>query len=223
MSNNAYFYATAAKVTSVDALHEQHIEYQEVGVAAYRIPVPWFFCFSAEDIYPYSQSCTNLAGESSDVCCYVAVVDTTTARQNIMLARELFTEFCGNTVVGDHFWQKALDDLNSVTMPYVMLEVSEIMFLNDLEEGAARFSRSFSRTVASFEDIAWFANYTPNTCPYPLGHLYQAVPDNDDERLQNTVALDMALNAPSAELNITITTEVSKAAAGKKKPWWRFW
>lgn len=223
MSNNAYFYATAAKVTSVDALHEQHIEYQEVGVAAYRIPVPWFFCFSAEDIYPYSQSCTNLAGESSDVSCYVAVVDTATARHNIMQSRQLFTEFCGSTVVGDHFWQKALDDLNSVTMPYVMLEVSEIMFLNDVTEGAARFSRSFSRTAASFEDIAWFANYSPDICPYPLGNLYQGVPNNDHERLQNTIALDMALNAPSAELNITLKTEVGEPAAGKKKPWWRLW
>ena len=155
--------------------------------------------------------------------CYVAVVDTTTARQNIMLARELFTEFCGNQVVGEHFWQKALDDLNSVTMPYLMLEVSEIMFLNDVAQEATRFSRSFSRTAASFEDIAWFANYSPDICPYPLGHLYQAVPDNDDERLQNTIALDMALNAPSAELNITIATDVSEPAASKKKPWWRFW
>ncbi len=217
MSNNAILYATAAKTTSVSELAQQDLDYDEVAIAANRIPVPWFFCFSAADLQPYQQGYSNLSGEEGEETCYVAVVETATARENISDARALFTEFCSDPTVGDHFWQKAQDDLATVSLPYLLLDVSEIMFLSDIDEAVARFSRCFSRNADAFSDIAWFAGYEPAVRPYPLGHLYQQVPANDEERLDNTVALDMAIAAPVAALNITI------APALRQKPWWRFW
>jgi len=223
MSNNAILYATAAKATSVSELAQQDLDYEEVAIAANRIPVPWFFCFCAADLQPYQQSYCNMSGEEGEDTCYVAVVETAKARENIRDARALFTEFCADATVGDHFWQKAQDDLATVRLPYLLLDVSEIMFMSDIDEAVARFIRSFKRSADAFHDIAWFASYDAAVRPYPLGHLYQQVPDNDEERLDNTVALDMAIDAPAAELNITITPVTKQVTPLQRKPWWQFW
>lgn len=215
MSNNAYLIACASRATSRAMVLEHNIDHDDVGCAAYRIPLPWFFCFTAADL-----QCTQGTYAVNDLeqhyNMYVPCVETATALQQLTAARPLFRQFCQNDEIGDHFWQKAIDDLACVQLPYLLLDADEVLMMQDIAD-YERFGQSFGRTVANFTDLAYFADFDPAVVPYPLGNLYGNVADNDKARLNNTVALDMALGLPANGLLVLGNTPTAEPSRVESK------
>ncbi|TMP28488.1 hypothetical protein CWB99_11280 [Pseudoalteromonas rubra] len=112
----------------------------------------------------------------------------------------------------------------------------EVLFLNDPDEEANEFNKSFSGTAQSFPSIESLSFYQQGHLPYGVVEFYANPSLSDRSKCNNSAALDMgidgvdtsswvqpvAVEAPrESEATTTQTTE--KVVKLKKKPWWKIW
>lgn len=236
MANNAYLINTVIFSSSIDEIMEKDDKYKILATGSNRIPVPWFFGFDKDDLKPAEYNYHDYYGEKVSFKYQAPCASKEKVLSNIVARKELFIEFCGDKALGEEYWEKAVSDLQNLEHPFIFLHPLEVLFLNNPEEEAIEFNKSFTATSHSFASIELLSFYQKGHLPYGLVEFYANPYLSDDNKRKNAAALDMGINGVdiSSWVKPTATdTQPEQADSSKsneepkkeqnKKPWWKIW
>ena len=237
MANNAYLINSAIFSNSIEELNEKGEKFTILATGSNRIPVPWFFGFDHDDLKPAEFHSKEDSGEKVSFKFQAPCATQEKVLSNIVLSKELFIQFCGDETLGEQYWAKAVADLENLEYPYISLHPLEVFYLNDPEEEAVEFNKSFTRTAKSFPSIELLSFYQKGHLPYDLIEFYADPNLSDQNRRKNSAALDMGIkgvdtsswikqkasSVPAPENELAANLIKSKPANQTNKPWWRIW
>lgn len=236
MANNAYLINTNIFSGSIDEIIQKDDKYKILATGSNRIPVPWFFGFDPDDLQPAEYNYENYSGETGTFKYHAPCALKEKVLANIVARKALFIEFCGDEVLGEEYWKKAVSDLENLEHPYIFLHPLEVFYLNNPEEEAAEFDKSFTATAQSFASIELLSFYQKGHLPYGLVEFYANPYLSDDNKRKNSAALDMGIKGVDTsswekpeEAEAQLKQEEPTGAASEtslapaKKPWWKFW
>jgi len=102
-----------------------------IGEAANRLPVPWLCCFREQDLRPYRyryDPATEGTDDDSMLNVLVPVTTLAQALENLEQSRPVFDELCqGDVALADEFWRYALRSIASAPMPFLTIELVEVI------------------------------------------------------------------------------------------------
>lgn len=165
--------------------------YAEVAEAVYAIPVPWFFCFTEDDIQMVTVEFDEDEDEDEEAI-EVGLPCTTVAKAIDNLAQALphFEAIAGDQALGKAYWQSAMDALKALPLPYLTMNPLEVMFMGDPLDYADEMAQAFAGDAAAIAQIKNLAGYTDGIAPYqPEVAAAGGAPGMDETRLANSVAL----------------------------------
>lgn len=197
MSNRTYLYNLSKAISDPDLLYKNLSErgnsFVEIGEAAYRLPLPWLCCFNKNDFQrvkvPLEERYENAELQpANSIELSLPCTSVADAIKNLSSARPLFERLADNAKIGVGFWQDALERLHSLPLPYVAMNPIEVLFMDD----PVKESKRLEKACAGDEtELINFACFDQGVKPYPRDVLYEAGGNADQERLSNTVALDI--------------------------------
>lgn len=177
-------------VTLDDAVQNKGATTVEVAEAVYRIPLPWFACFRQSDLQP----CTVQWEESDSMEIMVPCVGLPTAVQNLTDSLPLFEKLTGEKKYSHEYWQCAIEDIKKLPLPFVTMDVSEMLMNMHPEELTTAMTSSLSGTDEALNTMkSVFLEYHGGALPYDRDAFYAGRYVADDRRIANTVALDAAI------------------------------
>jgi hypothetical protein len=196
MSQRHYFLSTtilSSDCKTLDqAVHEKRATVVEVAEANYQVPMPWLACFRPDDLRP----CT-VEWEKSMVI-MVPCVDLLTAVKNLHKSLPLFERLTGENKYARDYWNHAVYQMLSLQLPFVTLDISEMLMNIEPQELNAAMRSALGQTGDALDVMQkTFFNYHPGVLPYERGEFYENRNLTDKQRITNTVAIDAAICAPS--------------------------
>lgn len=230
MANRAYFINSSICSNSIEELQEKDPTFNVVATGSNRIPVPWFFGFDQADLMPAEFNYETYDGEQRSLKFQAPCARTEKVLSNLIARKSLFIEFCEDEALGTEYWAKAVADIQSVALPYLSLHPLEVLFLNNPEEEAIEFNKSFTGTCASFPSIELLSFYQKGHLPYSLIEFYANPSLQDEQKRKNSAAFDMGIQGVDTSSWVPKNVAVAVADpmqqsqhAQTKKPWWKIW
>lgn len=161
----------------------------EVAECAYFIPLPWFACFRPSDLRP----CTvQISSENIEIM--VPCVDLPTAISNLQDALPLFEEFTGEKKYSLEYWQSAIDDLRKLPLPFLTMDIGEMLMNSEADELIEKMTAALGRTSEALAVMKhFFLEYNEGVLPYGRAAFYANEGITDKNRVRNTIALDAAV------------------------------
>lgn len=198
MSQRHYLLNTTLPTSDLQALRQGvnagTAQVVEVAECVYTIPLPWLACFRQADLRP---CVVEMAADSVEIM--APVVDVPTAIANLEGALPLFEAFTGEQVFARAYWQSALDELKTLPLPYLTLNISEMLMNMAEEDLIAHLSAALGRNAEALAVVKQhFAEYDDKALPYPLDAFYANAGITDQGRIRNTVAMNMAITSGMA-------------------------
>ncbi|WP_167239724.1 hypothetical protein [Massilia genomosp. 1] len=201
MSNRAVLLNTSVLTSNPFALardlDKPGNSYAEVAEASYAIPIPWFFCFKADDLQMVTVELDEDEDEDEEAI-EVGLPCTTVAEaiENMSQALPHFEAIAGDPALGKAYWQNAMVALNALPLPYLTMNPLEIMFMGDPLDYAEEMAQAFEGDAAAIAQIKNLAGYTDGIAPYtPDVAEGRRGAGLDDVRLANSVALHGSFHA----------------------------
>jgi hypothetical protein len=157
MSNNAQLLNTPSRVSDTSILEG---DWLGVASAAYCIPIPWFFMFGPHDL----ESCTiyyntyvELDGERISKMIKANILNPSCsvvdAKLNLANARHLFDVIADDAEVGSEYFVSVLSQLDSLPYPFLTIDATEVLLMDDVKLSSEKFARAFSRNADSIDLI----------------------------------------------------------------------
>lgn len=236
MANNAYLINSVICSNSIVELKEKDDKFEILATGSNRIPVPWFFGFDQDDLKPAEFNYEKDDGEKVSFKFQAPCAAKEKVLSNIVARKELFIEFCGDEELGEEYWRKAVSDLENLEHPFISLHPLEVLYLNDPEEEAIEFNKSFTGTSQSFSSIELLSFYQKGHLPYGLVEFYANPYLSDENKRKNSAALDMGIKGVDTsswvkpkvaevqpEKDVATKPAKGKVVKQTKKPWWKIW
>jgi hypothetical protein len=98
----------------------------QVGSVGYAIPVPWLRCFRKADFQPVNFSVGHSEGPETTETILMPWVSVEEARENVRDSLPVFESIAGDARLGRAYWLHALSVLESLPLPYLALDYTEI-------------------------------------------------------------------------------------------------
>lgn len=194
MSQRHYLLNTSILSSDALELREAVLEYGakvvEVAECVYQVPLPWMACFRQSDLRP----CKVLMESDEVQTIQIPCVDLATAIQNLRAALPLFERLTGETDYAREFWEAAVEDIEKLPLPYLTMDLSEMLFMSTADDFNRDMTAALGRTndaVDYFKGV--FVAYYDEVQPYTLSEFRENHGITDDMRINNTIALDAAI------------------------------
>ncbi|NHZ91684.1 hypothetical protein F2P45_22135 [Massilia sp. CCM 8733] len=174
--------------------HKPGNSYAEVAESNFSIPIPWFFCFKPEDFhlvtvqYDDDEADGDYAEDEAPFVIALPCTSVAQALDNMARAFWHFEAIAGDKVIGKAYWQKAMDSLAALPLPFLAMNPLEFMWLGKPLEYAALIKEAFGGGPTAMAQIKHLSCYKDGVVPYPPEMLTRE--KWGDERLANAVALD---------------------------------
>jgi hypothetical protein len=192
MANRAYLFNTSIPVCSRAQLDEALVRdgspYAEVAEGANQIPVIWFFCFRREDLIPAAFSFRQ-NGSVVQQKVLLPCVPVEKAVRNLVEARAWFDAFVGDSALVEDYWQAAVESLQGLALPLLVMDPTEVFLLNDPEEDARTFVTALQGGEAAFEAIRQLSFYEQHQPPYAYKEFMSGAALDHRGRRRNSAAL----------------------------------
>lgn len=161
----------------------------EVAECVSVIPLAWFACFRASDL----RACTvQMSSENIEIM--VPCVDLATAISNLQDALPLFEEFTGEKKYSREYWQCAIDDLRTLPLPFLTMDIGEILMNSEADELIEKMTSALGRTSEALTVMKqFFLEYNDGVLPYGRAAFYANEGITEKDRIRNTIALDAAI------------------------------
>lgn len=163
----------------------------EVAEGAYCIPIPWYACFRPGDLRAISVSAQDMDGNKRQVTIPMPLVEIDTAIHNLEQSLPLFCACTGESELATEFWQAALDGLRQLKLPYLALDLNELVGLYEEDEFEPLLRAALSGDSSSLQHM--HISYTPGVLPFSLQELHDGADTQDEQRLNNAIALDCGI------------------------------
>ena len=175
------------------AAQEQRATVVEVAEANYVVPLPWLACFRPRDLRP----CT-VNWSSQSVSIMVPCVELPTAVENLLAALPLFERLTGEAKYAKEYWQSAVRQMLSLQLPFVTLDVSEMLMNVEPQTFNASMTSMLDQTEDALDVMRqFFFQYHLDVLPYEHKEFRQGLSLDDERRVANSVALDVGIRSPS--------------------------
>ncbi len=173
-----------------EAVRNKDAKVVEVAECVYQIPLPWLACFRQFDLRPCAVPMES--GENVEIM--VPCVDLPTAIRNLRDALPLFERLTGEQQYAREYWQQAIDDLEKLPLPYLTMDVSEMLMNMNPEAFTAYMTSSLAGTDEALDILKdVFIAYYDDVLPYGRAAFYANEGIIDRERIDNTISLDAAI------------------------------
>lgn len=168
----------------------------EVAECVYQLPLPWLACFRIADLVPGAVALGE--GEFAEVV--LPCVDVATAARQLAEARPWFDRLGEGGAVALEYHALAVQAIEALSLPYLTLDVGGLLSISQPEE----VTEALARVLAWDEDsmdclLGEFLAYTPGVEPYTLAAFVANQGIDDAARIDNTIALDIAIAAEPFE------------------------
>ena len=175
-----------------------HARVIEVAECVGMIPLPWFACFQSSDLRP----CT-VQMSSEDINMMVPCLDLDSAISNLKGALPLFKEFTGESEYAVEYWQCAVDDLTKLSLPFLMMDISEMLMNSEPDGLVVKLTTALGRTSEAIAMMkTFFLTYSDGVLPYRRAAFYANQEITDPNRTRNAIALDAAIRADGFTRNL---------------------
>ncbi|MBI3439902.1 MAG: hypothetical protein HY054_14845 [Proteobacteria bacterium] len=183
-----------------EALDQEGREYVEIAESAYRIPIPWLCCFRKDDLRPFSAKSYSLDGTEERVALVAPCADIAAAKRNLTQSLSIFAAVAGDSEIARGYWEAAMAGLEDLPFPYLCIDPTDILFMEDLDEGLATFSGCFAGSLDALPSMKRLNFFEEGVVPYSQADLYSKLPEqlDDPARVNNAAALDAAYASPEA-------------------------
>ena len=166
----------------------------EVGECDYFVPVTWLACFRQTDLHPCTVIMHNSAGEEILMSILVPCTDVQTAIENVRVSLPLIEKLTGEKHYSREYWQQTIDDLANLTLPYLTMDLSEMLMNYEPQEFNESITCALGRTADSLDVMKKiFIAYDDSHLPYSRDHFYANTDITDEKRIDNTIAIDSAI------------------------------
>ena len=174
------------------AVRDHGAKVVEVAECINNVPLPWLACFRTSDLQP------SIVG--SDVSIMVPCVDLPTAIENLAATLPLFERLTGEKEYAREYWQHALDDLKKLPLPFLTMDVSELLSFSTPDELNTYMRASLGGTNEALDYLKdVFIAYYDGKLPYKRADLHANEGIDDPERIDNTISLDAAIQEDGME------------------------
>ena len=174
------------------AVRNNNAKVVEVAECINNVPLPWLACFRTSDLQPCIVE--------SDVSIMVPCVDLPTAIKNLGATLPLFERLTGEKEYAREYWQHALDDLKKLPLPFLTMEVSELLSFSTPDELNTYMAASLGGTNEALDYLKdVFIAYYDGKLPYKRADFYANEGIHDQERIDNTISLDAAIQEDGME------------------------
>jgi hypothetical protein len=174
------------------AVRDHGAKVVEVAECINNVPLPWLACFRTGDLQPCIVD--------SDVSIMVPCVDLPTAIKNLAATLPLFERLTGEKEYAREYWQHALDDLKKLPLPFLTMEVSELLSFSSADDLNTYMAASLGGTNEALDYLKdVFIAYYDGKLPYKRADFYANKGINDQERIDNTISLDAAIQEDGME------------------------
>ena len=129
MSNNAILVNVPNRTANFFESSAKPSEYAVLAEGAYRIPIPWFFCFDEKDLQPVCYEYKDSEGVSQ-VELTVPITDTQKATSSLNAARDLMREICGDHEIGDGYWKMATKHFVDFHYDFITLDYIDLSLIH---------------------------------------------------------------------------------------------
>ena len=156
MSNGASLLNTPSRVAELSTL-----EGEWLGVAGARalIPIPWFCMFDSSDLEPCTISYQSYAPDGKSMSRLVKAVilnpSSSVADSKLKLAksRRVFETLAANATAGHENWAAAMSQLDRLPLPFLTIDATEILLMDDVKASADEFARAFGNDANAIDLI----------------------------------------------------------------------
>ena len=174
------------------AVRDNGAKVVEVAECINNVPLPWLACFRTDDLQPCLVE--------ADVSIRVPCVDLPTAIKNLAATLPLFERLTGEKEYAREYWQHALDDLKKLPLPFLTMDVSELLSFSSSDDLNTYMVASLGGTVEALDFLKdVFIAYYDGKLPYKRADFYANKGITDRERIDNTIALDAAIQDEGTE------------------------
>lgn len=174
------------------AVRDNGAKVVEVAECINNVPLPWLACFRTDDLQP--------CFVEADVSIRVPCVDLPTAIKNLAATLPLFERLTGEKEYAREYWQHALDDLKKLPLPFLTMDVSELLSFSSSDDLNTYMVASLGGTVEALDFLKdVFIAYYDGKLPYKRADFYANKGITDRERIDNTIALDAAIQDEGTE------------------------
>ncbi|MAD90407.1 MAG: hypothetical protein CMK64_11940 [Pseudoalteromonas sp.] len=217
MSNRAYLVGTSIHCSSINQLDMS--AYEVLAEGSNMIPVPWFFCFNGTDLQPADLQYQNDdLNEISTIPMCVPCAPTSEVLSNLLERKALFVDFIGDPYLGEEYWRKAVNDIQSVQHEYISIHPLEVFLLNDVEESSLIFNKCFEAAPSSFESIEQLSNFDSDSKCYSVLDFYSNSNLKNIKQKRNSSAMDMGI----AGIDTSTWKSIKKDTTEKEElQWWK--
>jgi hypothetical protein len=165
----------------------------EVAEANAVVPLPWLACFRPGDLRP----CTvDWAGEP--MCIDVPCAGLADAADNLFSALPLFERLAPGQRQGREYWQRAISQLLTLQLPYVTLDVSQMLMNLDPGQFNTAVRAALARDDQALEAMgSAFFEYHAGVAPYSCSEFLQGQGLADVQRSANSLILEVGIRSPS--------------------------
>jgi hypothetical protein len=200
MANCARLLNTDAPIDDLSTLvdHEGRPApaYLETIGPGYRLPIPWLCCFRPDDMRPVIVQTENDDGEVHHFSLNLPCTTVEKAIKNLEQTLPLFEKIIGDKRLAILFWENAMSYLRGLPLAYLTLDPLEIVMFTDPETELEDLIDALEGSDSAIPYLKDYAAYNDGIPPYPPEVLLAApLPDYDEQRMDNSVSLDVCAGA----------------------------
>jgi hypothetical protein len=130
----------------------------------------------------------------------VPCVDLPTAIKNLTAALPLFERLTGEKEYSREYWQHALDDLKKLPLPFLTMDVHELLSFSSADDLNTYMAASLGGTAEALDYLKdVFLAYYDGKMPYKRADFRTNKGIDDQERIDNTISLDAAIQEDGME------------------------
>ena len=228
MSNRAALLNTEILTSDPEELERARLtrgtSYVEIGQAANRIPVPWLGCFRTPDLRPVELKRATGPSRYEVLSLSLPCTSVVAARENLSASLPMYVAIIGDAHIAEAYWKYALAGLADLPLPYLTMNLVEVLQFGDPSDGATVLANCLSGTPEAIPLVKHLASIEDGYAPYTFKEFFAGPPEALDHqaRIGNSAALDPGY--PGPEYRLWFRPELPGAPAQpQRKPWWKRW
>ncbi|MFT5717874.1 MAG: hypothetical protein ACI9T7_002072 [Oleiphilaceae bacterium] len=185
----SYLINTSKPYPSIDKLHEGKEIYTELASVDYRIPAVWFMFFNEADLVEVENEHSSSEGDGSAQF-LMPCTTKEKALENINSSFPFFVSLFGNKDIAEGYMQKTIDCFVQLDYEYLALDAFDYLIMNLEENEWFKFAACFKRDEQAGKYIKEFCGYIDGAVPYPIEEFYITLGLDDQDKINNSIALD---------------------------------
>ena len=231
-----YLVNTNKPVPYVLQLQRDNEKYAELARARYRLPAVWFMFFNESDLIDINCEYNLGNGETTYTKTSMPCTTKEQALDNIQSSFDYFKSVFNDVEIAESYLQKTIEVFVELDFDYLVFDATEFLLMNMEEDEWFKFQSCFKRDNDAAKYIRELSGFTDGVAPYSVEELYKNPYLEENERLNNSNALDPNFETPGHRLTYPFKIkEVKKRNKPKPSPsqnniqvkpkikWWQFW